>query len=572
MDLKAASSNLDQTARDTEEARLSAYLRKRIVPTFGHVPITRPDGIERLLCANLNGLATAKVRNYKVSQIKSICHEYNISGILANEHGLNLSSLKPSETLQALLEIQNTSRSIWTHNKHEKFGRAQQGGCAIIILDELCQYVKKPKGASDWRGWGRWTSIILTAGSIVTRLVVAYNVGKPKPLGLKTVYQQLLRRIQEEDLKSTPRNMMKTDLVAQLKQWMQHGERIILFMDANENCIDGPLCSRLADIGLAPQAHRLYGRVPNTHVEGSECIEEVWCSFGIEITGIQLLSFHEGIADHRPFIVDFTSRSAIGLYTHRIVRPDCRRLVMAHFQSVIKYRQIVCDQCKRHRIFERLSLLDEYTHSYPVPPEIQRKLEILDQQCTQIQKHAESKCRKIFKIDAEYSLTMKYWHQRVQALSALIRRLDHKTKNDGNICRMARKKGISKPRHKSKIELLRLRKAARERKRTLKTQSKWLRREHLRECIAKATARGDSSAAKEIKLKLSREADISMWKRINWTTKDPFAGSLLRVEVEEDGKIVEKTTEPELVATIFDETDSRFSLAGSAPISTSSLP
>jgi hypothetical protein len=69
--------------------------------------------------------------------------------------------------------------------------------------------------------------------------------------------------------------MMRKDLIDQLKQWMQNGERIILFMDANENCIDGPLCTCLADIGLAPQAHRLYGRVPNTHVEGSECIEEV---------------------------------------------------------------------------------------------------------------------------------------------------------------------------------------------------------------------------------------------------------------------------------------------------------
>jgi hypothetical protein len=136
---------------------------------------------------------------------------------------------------------------------------------------------------------------------------------------------------------------------------------------------------------------------------------------------------------------------------------------------------------------------------------------------------------------------------------------------------MARKKGINKPRHKSKSELLQLWKTARERKRTLKTQSKWLRREHLRGCVAKATTRGDNTAAKEIILKISREAEISMWKRINWTTKDPFAGSLLRVEVEEDGKIVEKTTEPELVSTIFNETDSRFSLASSAPISSSSL-
>jgi hypothetical protein len=55
MDLKAASTDFDQIAHDTEEARLLAYLIKRIVPTFGHVPLTRPDGVERLLCANLTG-------------------------------------------------------------------------------------------------------------------------------------------------------------------------------------------------------------------------------------------------------------------------------------------------------------------------------------------------------------------------------------------------------------------------------------------------------------------------------------------------------------------------------------
>lgn len=139
MEEQSNSSNLSQAAIQNEEARLPKYLKKWIVPTYGHIPLTHPDGVERLLCTNLNGLTTSKVRNFKVSQIKTICKEYNIGGTLANEHGLNLSNLKPSETLHALLEIRNTSHSIWTHNKHEKFGQAQQGGCAIVIMDELCQ-------------------------------------------------------------------------------------------------------------------------------------------------------------------------------------------------------------------------------------------------------------------------------------------------------------------------------------------------------------------------------------------------------------------------------------------------
>ena len=78
------------------------------------------------------------------------------------------------------------------------------------MLDEICQYVKKTDGGSDWRGLGRWTSLVLQASSgIRTRIVCAYNVGKGKPQGLKTIYQQILRYIQDNDLHNfTPRGLM----------------------------------------------------------------------------------------------------------------------------------------------------------------------------------------------------------------------------------------------------------------------------------------------------------------------------------------------------------------------------
>lgn len=559
---------------DSETAKLNAYLKKRIVPTFGHVSLTRPDGINRLLCANVNGLATASVRNYKVEQIKSISREYNVNGLVFVEHGLNMSNFKPSQTLQKLLELEGTSRAIWSHNKHDKSKTlALQGGCSIVMLNEICQYVKKTKGANDWRDLGRWTSIVLQATtSLRTRIVCAYNVGKTKPTGLKTVYQQLLRYIQNNNLDTNPRALMRNDLIAQLRIWLQSGERIFLFMDANENVIDGQLCSQLSTLGFSPWAHKLHGTVPNTHVEGSECIEEFWGSHGLEVTGVKLLSFHEGIGDHRPFIVDFTSRSAIGLFLHRIIRPDCRRLIMAHAASVATYRRIVEDQFKRHRILERLEAVEAHTCSFPAPPEVEIALERLDRQVIEIQKGAESKCRRIFKIDGEYSLVAKYWHQRIQVLTALIRRADGKaTANDGNICRMARNRGISQPRRQSKPELIQFRKAAKARKKTLKTQGKWLRREHLRECFARAKARGNEEKCSQIRQRMLRENCTSMWRSINFTTRDPHPGPLQRVEILQNGTIIEKTTESEMIETIFDETEDRFSAAGIAPISNCSI-
>ena len=71
-------------------------------------------------------------------------------------------------------------------------------------------------------------------------------------------------------------------------------------------------------------AHKLHGHIPNTHVKGSECIEEVWGSYGLEVTGVQLLLFHKSVSDHHCFLVDFTTRSAVGLFSHLIVHPECR--------------------------------------------------------------------------------------------------------------------------------------------------------------------------------------------------------------------------------------------------------
>jgi len=121
-------------------------------------------------------------------------------------------------------------------------------------------------------------------------------------------------------------------------------------------------------------------------------------------------------------------------------------------------------------------------------------------------------------------------------------------------------------------ELIQLRRAAKERKEALKPQSKWLRREHLLLQEQKANDSGNVDGAKQIRQKLAREANVSMWRRINWTTQDPHPGALMRVETQKDGITTEFTTEELVVNTIFDETEDRFSLAGLiADISNSSI-
>jgi hypothetical protein len=433
----------------------SAYLSKRRVPTIGYVPPKKLAGTYRWLFGNINGLSTNRAQNFKADRLRSLISEYEPDGLGFVEIGLDVRHLKPSETIATILQLDGTTRTATSTNRHQpKLGKRLQGGCAIIALGEICQYVKITNGSNDPRDLGRICSMILQANpQHRTRIVNVYNVGRPKTHHLGSVYQQHLRYIQEEDLDTNPRALMRSDLLDLLKTWLQQGDRILLHMDANENVLTGPLCSRLAELGFTPCAHSLHGHIPNTHVSGTECIDEVWSSFGLEVTGVQVQSYHNSVGDHRSFLVDFTTRSAIGLYAHLIVRPDCRRLVNSNKRCADRYRQLVEEQWKRHRIMERLEALEALEVEYPVSPEHERKLAVLDNQIREIATYGEANCRKITKIDGEFSLATKYWHEKAVALKALGRRLDHKTHNDGNICRTARRHGIPKPRRLTRTEI-----------------------------------------------------------------------------------------------------------------------
>jgi hypothetical protein len=196
----------------------------------------------------------------------------------------------------------------------------------------------------------------------------------------------------------------------------------------------------------------------------------------------------------------------------------------------------------------------------------------IDKQTREIQAHCKANCRKICELPLAYSLPGKYWHERHQSIRALIRRLDGKTKNDGNICRKARKRVIKHPRHLTRSDLLVLkREAIKARKKVLKSQQAFLRREHVCECLNKAKAKNDLLAIKKIKEIQVRESTGQMWKGIHRVTRDSRSPSLMRVERMENDVLVSYTNEEDILRVIMEETESRFSLADEAPISNHSI-
>jgi hypothetical protein len=259
----------------------------------------------------------------------------------------------------------------------------------------------------------------------------------------------------------------------------------------------------------------------------------------------------------------------VGAFKPKIVRPVGRRLVMANWYCVIRYNKIVEEQFLIHRIIERMDAIENLVTicGYPAPDWLQRMILKLHKQMDEIRLHAEKKCRKILTPDLPFSSPIQYWYDKIHAYQNLIRRLEGKTKNNSNIIRHACRHDIENPKSLTMDELKDGLRLVQIRKRQNKPQAPGLRGVHLRDCLIKAEEKGDKKKVKAIKQKIDGEHTRKMWYIISRATKGPRSPAVLKVERIINGRKVCLEEEEGVVSAIQEETEVRFTLAHSAPIS-----
>ena len=126
-----------------------------------------------------------------------------------------------------------------------------------------------------------------------------------------------------------------------MKNWRGIGERIILFIDANEHVLKGKLPQRLfEELEMVEATNTRWEEdEPKTHIRGSIPIDGVYHTKDLEILSTVQLSFDESVGDHRSVIIDITTRSAIGELGFKIVQPKARRLNSGNEKRSASYRK-----------------------------------------------------------------------------------------------------------------------------------------------------------------------------------------------------------------------------------------
>ena len=146
-------------------------------------------------------------------------------------------------------------------------------------------------------------------------------------------------------------------LIDQIIEWKRNGEEVIICDDFNANAYDGRFAARLqqADIMMTEQCRVASGRrLHATFVTGTETIDAVYATSGIEVTNAALLPKYGGIGDHRRFILDFCSASVLGDVHRRVIPGTQRKLNYNCTRMRNSYNKTLNKLSDRHQMFRRI--------------------------------------------------------------------------------------------------------------------------------------------------------------------------------------------------------------------------
>ena len=367
--------------------------------------------------------------------------------------------------------------------------------------------------------------------------------------------------------------MFADDFVATLRHWKGKGERLMVGLDMNDHVLRGQLAVRLRDeLGLIEVTASHWGKVePNTHIDGTDPIDTWWVSDDIEVTGVKMLSFHQSVGDHRTILIEASTRSMIGEDRFKVVRPQARRLSTSNRKAFRKYNVMLESKVEEHKLESRLERLAGLCVQYPVAEDVQKELEVLDQQTKELQVHCERKCRHIYRPELEFSGPVQEWNFRRRCYSDLLRRHTVGVNNMSNIVRRCHRAGIEDPKQLTAEQCREGKRYCRMRMREFKKDSPWMRKQLLeaRKQIARAEGRQDDCAG--IARVQQREKNVSTWIPINRAVDDPRLGAIRQIHKKEGGRMITVRDKEGMEREIQTVGEHRFDLAHSAPISMSSL-
>ena len=137
----------------------------------------------------------------------------------------------------------------------------------------------------------------LTGTTTTTRIVVAYAACLSRKQAYSATIAQQRRYWKRHGNDQCPRKLFRDQLINNLIEWRENGEKLILLIDSNENMENGKLARKLKSeqlqmFDIVKQRSGCPG--PNTFTRGSKQIDGAWATPDVDITAACFLPFFLG--------------------------------------------------------------------------------------------------------------------------------------------------------------------------------------------------------------------------------------------------------------------------------------
>jgi hypothetical protein len=290
-------------------------------------------------------------------------------------------------------------------------------------------------------------------------------------------------------------------------------------------------------------------------------IDGVYVTPDLPIDSATWLQFIAAIGDHRFAVIDVQAQALVGDHPLKIVRPPARRLSSALPSAMAKYTRLLTNHMSRHKVLPKLHEL-YLARDGDFTPAQRRALESLDRVRTEGMIYAKRNCHKLamgnVSFSPEVDKTRALWH-------LVLKKRNGKKISSSLVRRKARQLGILCPLSVTLAQAEQLYQEADGAYDEIKKHAHSLRHEFLCDRAVNKSGQVPSDAQKAAQRLLTHERqrnDARHLKRILGKTQ---GGAISRIEVEENGEFVEKTSQAEVEQHTMEMCDSRFHLTQDTP-------
>ncbi len=228
------------------------------------------------------------------------------------------------------------------------------------------------------------------------RIIVAYRPNPPQ--GPFSVYAQQNAFFHSINREICPRHAFLSDLIVDIKKFLDMGDHIILMLDGNSNMKGSDLSRALTQLSLVEAILERHGSDgPATHKRNSTKtpIDGIWLSPGLKIERGGYFEYDEVIpSDHRCLWVDLSFTMAFGHNMPPLCKRQPRRLHCKDPRLVENFINLYHQFARPLNLFHRIQELEKKA-AFMSKSEIINEYEELDSLRCEATAFAEKNCRKL---------------------------------------------------------------------------------------------------------------------------------------------------------------------------------